>query len=103
MGRTFEQWWNTIPKDLRDKVRKGDEGNKPLLNQINWIWVHNKMHLGRCMYRSLPNKSNLLDETNELHCWSTSSSPQERSIRKRLGRRRRTISGICSRTLFYYF
>ena len=44
MGRTFDQWWSTIPKDLRDKVRKGDEGNKPLLNQINWIWVHNMMN-----------------------------------------------------------
>ncbi|HLA22700.1 MAG TPA: hypothetical protein VJZ17_04590 [Nitrosopumilaceae archaeon] len=43
MGRTFEQWWNTIPKDLRDKVRRGDEGNKPLLNQINHVWVTNLM------------------------------------------------------------
>jgi hypothetical protein len=43
MGRTFEQWWSTIPKDLRDKVRKGDEGNKPLLNQINHVWVTNLM------------------------------------------------------------
>lgn len=43
MGRTFDQWWNTIPADLRNKVRAGDEGNKPLLNQINWIWVKNLM------------------------------------------------------------
>ncbi|MGI0004329.1 MAG: hypothetical protein ACREAX_03425 [Candidatus Nitrosotenuis sp.] len=43
MGRTFDQWWNTIPADLRSKVRAGDEGNKPLLNQINWVWVKNLM------------------------------------------------------------
>ena len=43
MGRTFDQWWNTIPADVRSKVRAGDEGNKPLLNQINWIWVKNLM------------------------------------------------------------
>jgi hypothetical protein len=43
MGRTFDQWWNSIPSDLRNKVRAGDEGNKPLLNQINWVWVKNLM------------------------------------------------------------
>ena len=43
MGRTFDQWWNTIPADVRTKVRAGDEGNKPLLNQINWVWVKNLM------------------------------------------------------------
>jgi len=32
------------------------------------------------MHRSLPNKINLLDETNELHSWSTSSTSQEWSI-----------------------
>ncbi|MDG7054835.1 MAG: hypothetical protein JRZ95_06040, partial [Nitrososphaerota archaeon] len=25
------------------KVRAGDEANKPLLNQLNWIWVKNLM------------------------------------------------------------
>jgi len=43
MGRTFDQWWSSIPADLRSKVRAGDEGNKPLLNQINWVWVKNLM------------------------------------------------------------
>jgi len=43
MGRTFDQWWNSIQADLRSKVRAGDEGNKPLLNQINWVWVKNLM------------------------------------------------------------
>lgn len=44
MARTFAEWWNTIPEDLRNKVRSGDEQNKPLLNQINFIWVSNLMH-----------------------------------------------------------
>ena len=43
MGRTFDQWWSSIPADLRNKTRAGDEGNKPLLNQINWVWVKNLM------------------------------------------------------------
>jgi hypothetical protein len=43
MGRTFDQWWSSIPADVRNKVRAGDEGNKPLLNQINWVWVKNLM------------------------------------------------------------
>jgi hypothetical protein len=43
MGRTFDQWWSSIPADVRSKVRAGDEGNKPLLNQINWVWVKNLM------------------------------------------------------------
>ncbi|MFM8658408.1 MAG: hypothetical protein EB150_07850 [Nitrososphaeria archaeon] len=43
MGRTFDQWWSSIPADLRNKVRAGDEGNKPLLNQLNWVWVKNLM------------------------------------------------------------
>ena len=43
MGRTFDQWWSTLPADLRSKVRAGDEGNKPLLNQLNWVWVKNLM------------------------------------------------------------
>ena len=29
--RSFESWWATVPEDLRQKTRKGDEGNKPLL------------------------------------------------------------------------
>ena len=62
MGRTFEQWWNTIDPGLRKKVRSGDEANKPLLNQINWIWVHNMMN----------QKGNLNPSAAELLDWVTS-------------------------------
>lgn len=41
--RKFQEWWDTIPEGLRLKARKGDEG-KPLLNQINYIWVTNLMN-----------------------------------------------------------
>ena len=41
--RTYEEWWNTVPSDLKEKVRKGDEGNKPLLNQVNYVLLH--LHL----------------------------------------------------------
>jgi hypothetical protein len=42
-NRTFEDWWKTVPGDLRQKTRKGDEGNKPLLNQVNYVLLH--LHL----------------------------------------------------------
>lgn len=44
MGRSFEQWLSEQDKALVAKVRAGDEENKPLLNQINWIWVDNLMN-----------------------------------------------------------
>jgi len=41
MGRTYDDWIKTQDQALVAKTRKGDEANKPLLNQINWIWVAN--------------------------------------------------------------
>ena len=41
MGRTYDDWIKTQDKALVAKTRAGDESNKPLLNQINWIWVAN--------------------------------------------------------------
>src|SRR3989344_8694089 len=60
------------------------------------------MHLRRSMHWSLSNKIHLLDETNELYRRSTSTTSQERSIRKRLGRRRRTVKPVSFR-IFSYF
>jgi hypothetical protein len=37
MVRKFDDWWRTVPADLKAKTRKGDEGNKPLLNQVNYV------------------------------------------------------------------
>lgn len=44
MGRSFQDWLNSQDQAIVSKVRAGDESNKPLLNQINWIWVHNLMN-----------------------------------------------------------
>ena len=44
MGRSFQEWLNQQDGALVSKVRSGDESNKPLLNQINWIWVQNLMN-----------------------------------------------------------
>ena len=41
MGRTYAEWEATQDQALVAKVRAGDEANKVLLNQINWIWVAN--------------------------------------------------------------
>jgi hypothetical protein len=43
MGRSFKDWLNTQDQATVAKVRSGDESNKPLLNQLNWIWVKNLM------------------------------------------------------------
>jgi len=43
MGRTYAEWEATQDKAMVAKVRAGDEANKVLLNQINWIWVANLM------------------------------------------------------------
>ena len=44
MGRTYADCEKTQDADLVKKVRAGDEANKPLLNQVNWIWVQNLMN-----------------------------------------------------------
>jgi hypothetical protein len=36
MQRSFNDWWSTVPSDLQNKARSGDEANKPLLNQVNY-------------------------------------------------------------------
>ena len=43
MGRTYDEWIKQQDQAVVAKTRAGDEGNKVLLNQINWIWVDNLM------------------------------------------------------------
>jgi hypothetical protein len=43
MGRSYDEWIAQQDQAIVAKTRAGDEGNKVLLNQINWIWVHNLM------------------------------------------------------------
>ncbi len=43
MGRSYDDWIKTQDQAVISKVRAGDEANKPLLNQLNWIWVKNLM------------------------------------------------------------
>ena len=62
MGRSFDAWLKTQDKAVVSKVRAGDEANKPLLNQINWIWVHNLMN----------KKADLNPTSAELLDWVTS-------------------------------
>ena len=44
MGRSYDEWLKQQDQALVAKVRAGDESQKPLLNQINWIWVANLMN-----------------------------------------------------------
>ena len=62
MGRTYAEWEATQDKALEAKVRAGDEANKPLLNQINWIWIANLMN----------KKADLNPTSAELLDWVTS-------------------------------
>lgn len=41
--RSFKDWWKTVPVELQQKSRKGNEQNQPLLNQINYAFLH--LHL----------------------------------------------------------
>ena len=41
--RSFNDWRTNVPSDLKQKARKGDESNKPLLNQVNYVLLH--LHL----------------------------------------------------------
>jgi|TARA_B100000745_G_scaffold296917_1_gene243026 hypothetical protein len=62
MGRTYAEWEATQDQALIAKVRAGDEANKVLLNQINWIWVANLM----------AKKADLNPTSAELLDWVTS-------------------------------
>ncbi len=62
MGRTYDEWIKSIDQTLVAATRKGDEANKPLLNQLNWIWVKNM----------LDKKSELNPSSAELLDWVTS-------------------------------
>ena len=62
MGRTYAEWEGQQDKALVAKVRAGDEANKQLLNQVNWIWVQNLMN----------QKADLTPSSAELLDWVTS-------------------------------
>jgi hypothetical protein len=62
MGRSYDDWIKTQDQSVVAKVRSGDEANKPLLNQINWIWVKNLMD----------KKADLNPSAAELLDWVTS-------------------------------
>ena len=62
MGRSYQEWIAQQDQALVSKVRAGDEANKPLLNQINWIWIANLMN----------KKADLNPTSAELLDWVTS-------------------------------
>ncbi len=40
MVRTFHQWWESLPSDIKEIYHQNDK-NGPQLNHINYIWVTN--------------------------------------------------------------
>ena len=41
--KSFNDWWKTVPEDLRSKSPNEDEANKPMLNQVNDVLLN--LHL----------------------------------------------------------
>lgn len=41
MGRSFKDWWATVPEDLRTKAKGNDDWDtyKPILNELNFVIV----------------------------------------------------------------
>ncbi len=62
MGQSYDEWIKKQDQALVASVRKDDEANKPLLNQLNWIWVKNL----------LDKKPELNPSSAELLDWITS-------------------------------
>ncbi len=71
MGRSYDEWIKTQDQAVVAKVRKDDEKEKPLLNQLNWIWVKNLMD----------KKAELNPTSAELLDWITSG--QVDALRKK--------------------
>ncbi len=40
MVRTFHQWWESLPSDIKEIYHQNGK-NGPQLNHINYIWVTN--------------------------------------------------------------
>ena len=40
MTRSFKDWWDTIPYDLKEKALNGDKSNTILLNKVNYALLH---------------------------------------------------------------
>jgi len=62
MGQTYDEWIKKQDQTLVAATRKDDEANKPILNQLNWIWVKNL----------LDKKPELNPSSAELLDWITS-------------------------------
>ena len=57
--RSFDDWWQSVPTKLTQKAGMGDEQNKPLLNQVNYVLLH----------LQLSGKHDLKPTHNELKNW----------------------------------
>jgi len=61
MGKSFKDWWSTVPDDLRKKVKGNDDWNeyKPLLSEINYV----------LMSFNTGGKHNLMPTHDDLRAW----------------------------------
>ena len=40
--RTFKEWWSNLPQNIKEDISIVNE--KPLLNQVNYVWLSNVMN-----------------------------------------------------------
>lgn len=43
MIRTFHEWWESLPQDIKEKYYQNND-DVPKLNHVNYIWVTNLMN-----------------------------------------------------------
>ncbi len=59
MKRSFQSWLISLPKDVKEKFC-WNEGDKPHLNQVNYVWVTNRIE---------GNSKNLNPTVEEISDW----------------------------------
>ncbi len=61
MGKSFKDWWASVPEEHKKKAKGNDDwnANKPILNEINYVLV----------MLNLEGKHNLMPSGSDLLSW----------------------------------
>jgi hypothetical protein len=61
MGKSFKDWWASVPDDLKKQAKGNDDwnANKPILNEINFVLV----------MLNVAGKHNLMPSGSDLLSW----------------------------------
>ena len=73
MGRSFKDWWATVPEDLRTKAKGNDDWDtyKPILNELNFVIVmlnhSGKSDMCPCGFRTIQGLFKVSHDILNLH------------------------------------